>query len=541
MKAKYILPALPALMMMAACSDDDNDGFKVYDDEVQTLTVGDFRDDHDFLLGAIFSFQGELRRGELQTVAQTSSTTNYNLPLFQMISGANDDDFYNDLVEQMVASGIDFVMPNCRGILPKGEENKVQSNKYYRDHGDPTRIADFIAALKRRGEENLKIAIFDDAPASWSAAMNMNENGSYSRHNPADYPIYDTDRIYPYIWDYNIMRAFDNFYNENSDNNKYLLRYQGMPVLMIWSINGFVTGDNAGYVKAILDRLHADFKARFGEDLFIIADKDFLNRDSEITSDDVEALHNWFTAAANSTATNFNHTLYSYNGHNVGVTVPGFSVGDISGAWQFIDANHGKTLTSAFDTFISGGADLVVCESFDDMAENAAYWRCEDQTYYDFPNQRINILRKNNSNFEVAYPADLRVEAEGCDFYSDLTSGNSGGEYRKGDLDVMRCNDGWAGWCVTDAEAGEWLKWSELPFRSGTTDIVIRYASNGSAAVRVDAGGNMGETVSLPSTGGSWSDATIATVDFDFYRWREVILNIESGSIDINYIRLIHQ
>lgn len=37
----------------------------------------------------------------------------------------------------------------------------------------PTRIKDFIAALQRRNEENLKIAIFDDCPASWAAARNL--------------------------------------------------------------------------------------------------------------------------------------------------------------------------------------------------------------------------------------------------------------------------------------------------------------------------------------------------------------------------------
>ena len=97
-----------------------------------------------------------------------------------------------------------------------------------RDHGDPTRIKDFIAALQRRNEENLKIAIFDDCPASWAAARNFDLYQTYATFINAEtqqnkgltdeevmYPLDNLDDIYKYIWDYNIKLAFDNFYGEN--------------------------------------------------------------------------------------------------------------------------------------------------------------------------------------------------------------------------------------------------------------------------------------------------------------------------------------
>ena len=49
----------------------------------------------------------------------------------------------------MVYSGLDYVAPNCRGRLPKADTDPA----YDRDHGDPTRIKDFVAALQRRNEE----------------------------------------------------------------------------------------------------------------------------------------------------------------------------------------------------------------------------------------------------------------------------------------------------------------------------------------------------------------------------------------------------
>ncbi len=525
-------------MMLASCSDDEPVTPNIDNTyPLPEVMVGDLVDDHHYLTGAIFSFQHELRDGTLQATAKTSSTTYYNLPLFEMkMYGATEQDFWDELVEEMVYSGIDYAIPNCRGRLPKADTD----SKYYADHGDPTHISKFIDALKRRGETHLKIAIFDDAPASWAAAMNLDLNGSYSNPGADAYPIDDFDLCYKYIWDYNIKLAFDNFYNENSANNQYLLRYNGKPVLYIWNINGFVTGSNDGKIKKILNQLHSDFKERYGDELFICADKSFIDRDPEVTTDDLDAVNNWFTAAANATATNFNYTLYSYNGHNVGVAVPGFSAGDLSGAHQFIDANHGKTLTTAFDAFVSGAADLVMCESFVDMAENASYWRSKDTVYYDFPNQRVNLLRKYNADFDVAYPKDLRVEAEACDYFYDTTSGNSGQQYRDGDLDVMRCDDdSYNGWCVTNTAAGEWLSWVELPFRGAITDIKIRYSSIASAQVRCDVAGNTGTVVTLPSTSGQWVETTIATVEFDYYRWRELVLNIVDGDININYLRLV--
>lgn len=65
---------------------------------------------------------------------------------------------------------------------------------------------------------------------------------------------------------------------------------------------------------------------------------------------------------------------------------------------MFFDADHGKRLTDALDDMVAKNADLVFLEGFTDMAENAAYWRSTDNIYYDFPNQRLNILRKYSSS-----------------------------------------------------------------------------------------------------------------------------------------------
>ena len=444
---------------------------------------------------------------------------------------------------------------NCRGRLPKADT----SSKYNADHGDPTRIPDLIAAMQRRGIENLKIAIFDDCPTSWAAARNLDLYGKYTpvltnshkeELNLTDkqmlYPIDDLEDIYKYIWDYNIKLAFENFYGSNQKNNKYLLRYNGKPVVYMWNINGFLAvtyaalngerPDCTGKLKAILDKIRADFKTTFGEDVFLCVDKAFLDRDSKIDKSTVEAANDWFVASEQAANRN-SYSLRSLNGVKVGVAVPGFLTSDKSGTRMFFDSKHGQTLTEALDYMVKNSANLILLEGFTDMAENAAYWRSTDTKFYDYPNQRLNILRRYSS--KEAYPKSLRVEAETCDSFNDKSDGNSGNQYRKGNLDIKKCTDGFEGWCVTATEAGEWLKWVELPFCAGTSTVKLRYASQTEVIVRLDVDGKEGTAVNLPATGGIWKDGVIATVTFGKKRWRETILNIVSGNADLNCFTIV--
>ena len=104
-------------------------------------------------------------------------------------------------MEEYEYAGLDYIMPNCRGRLPRADTQP----RYFTDHGDPTQIKNLIDAMKRRGTENLKIAIFDDAPASWAAARNLDLYNSYVSRigtSASDrYPIDDLDAFYKYVWD----------------------------------------------------------------------------------------------------------------------------------------------------------------------------------------------------------------------------------------------------------------------------------------------------------------------------------------------------
>ena len=559
--------------MIVSCSDEDNTIVPDTNPDPVIPTEGTFIlpapavesniPEHSFLMGALFSYQKNLRNGEDAASGGTSSTTFYNKPLFEVKSfGATETEWWDNLVEEMVYSGLDYVAPNCRGRLPKADTDPA----YDRDHGDPTRIKDFIAALQRRNEENLKIAIFDDCPASWAAARNFDLYQTYATFISAEiqqskgltdeevmYPLDNLDDIYKYIWDYNIKLAFDNFYGENKANNKYLLRIDGKPVLFLWSINGFLNVDYAalgnkkidckGKLKAILNKIHADFKSAYGEDLFICADRAFQDRDKEVDESVVESLNDWFIASEQA-PTRSSWTVRTFNGKTVGVAVPAFYTNDKSGTRMFFDADHGKRLTDALDDMVAKNADLVFLEGFTDMAENAAYWRSTDNIYYDFPNQRLNILRKYSSS--RAWAESFRVEMEACDYFFDVSAKNSGNQYRTGSLDVAKiagvAPDKNTEWYVTSTEAGEWMEWKELPYTAGDITVKVCYAAKEDAKIRFDFGEGtkrrQGPVVELPATGGEWVTVDAFTMKSDVNGWRRTVLNIVAGKPDLNYFTI---
>lgn len=503
---------------------------------------------HDFLMGSLFGFEKDVRNGKASASGGTSTTTFYNRPLFEMYEfrdATSDQDWWDNLVEEYLYAGLDYMIPNCRGCLPRADR--------YTDHGDPAHIQKLLNALEDRGAKDMKIAIFDDAPASWAAALNFDQNGRYAFDMAAGdrYPIDDIlddeeafQNIYKYIWDYNIKLAFDNFYGENQKYNDYLLRIDGKPLLFVWSPNGFVNYEYDGVkpvctkrFKKIFDRIHEDFRERYGEELHICADKAFQDRDPYVTGKVVESMNDWFVAAQNVSKS---YTLRSVNKYNVGVACPGFWINDKKGdKSMFFDANHGKRLSEALDYFITYKASFVMLEGFTDMYENAAYFRSTDSVFYDYPNQRLNILRKYSSR--NAYPEHMNVEAESCDRYLDRSKGNSGRQYRSGDLDVSRAEDTYRSWCVCDTEAGEWLEWVELPYSAGTSEINLRYRSSFEAVIRFAVDGKDCVEKTLPSTGGQWKTVTAASVKFDKKGWYKTVLKVVSGSPDFNWFSIDRQ
>lgn len=521
MKNIIRLFAVVATTLLFSCSSGNDPVDPPVDPDPPTPTPVEPGDDaHDYLIGSLFGFEGNARRGNLKDDA---NSTLYNLPLFY--ASDENEEWWDNLVEEFAYSGMDYAMANCRGVLP--DKNK------YTDHGDPYLLKYLVEAMERRGvADKFKIAIFDDCPASWAAARNLDLHGKYvpTIDGVYDYPIGQLDGdggIYKYIWDYNVKLAFQTV------PDKYLLKFQDRPVLFFWSVNNFLDPggrDNySGKLSAILKRLREDFKKEFGVNPFIVVDRAFYDRDHTVYYPVTDAINDWFNMTNS-------YTVRTHNSVTIGVGVPGFSINDKKGNHMFIDANHGQTLERTITSTIDAKSDIILIEGFTDAYENASLWRSTDTKFYDYPNQRLNIVRRYTKD---PYPKELKVEAEGCDFYKDNTKGNSGGAFRKGDLDVAKCDDVLKGWCVIDAVGGEWLQWKELPLRSGSSTFSLRYSSSASAKVRFKVGDKDLKEIELPSTNNEWKSIDAGSIELDERGLHDVTFNIVSGDIDVNYFVIV--
>lgn len=526
---KLIFILATAMTLFSGCSDDDDNniipGGSVNGSSNEQGPGEEYLGDpvpDEHYLGTLCAFNGTHRVGDFGDPAEYEENDLFNLPLFKSPYEPTDpkceEEWWDNLVEELAYSGIDFVAANCRG--------RLLDNPQPLDHGDPTKLTGLIEAMERRGvADKFKIAVFDDCPASWDAARNYDVGSGYSNTVPGSYayPLADLDAVYKYIWDYNLKLAFQTI------PEKYWFKFMDRPVIYFWSVNNFIGTENRyGELRTILKKIREDFNETFHCDPYLIVDKAFLDRDVSLYYRPyADAVNNWFATPTPA------YTLHKwYSGAKMGIGVPGFRKGTM-----FIDPNHGQQLIESLENTIGKGAHLTMIEGFTDVFENAALWRSTDPEYYDYPNQRLNIMRRFSKE---PYPAELKVEAESCDFYEDKSAGNSGTFYRVGDLDIDQCNDQFYGWCVVNTEAGEWMEWKELPFRAQETLMMIRYRSANAVTVSFTVDENTLAVAQLPATGSEWKTVEAGKITFVENSLHTVRLNIVSGAPDINYFTLVN-
>lgn len=433
-------------------------------------------------LGVTFGFSDRTLEGRYE------NRTNpiYNLPMFEV--DGDEAHFWDACVEQLEASGVDFVAPTIRGSIP----GKPQYNK----GGDTTKLADLVAAIKRRGA-HIKISALDDIPASLTDKKNLN------KHNAGGYdPKFDlADKTgageggYQYMWDYNLRE----FFRAVPADMRFTMN--GRPVIYEWSTSSsFFVNQGNGNSAALLTYVKERAKAEFGVDPYFIVGDSWIKNDPAV-AEVADGVHGWFSMTEP-------YTVEPFKGSRFGATVPAFHFSSDT-THMDIDPDHGETFKKNLDATVGAGADVTLVEGFSDWSENAATWRGRNDTYdktrYDYPNQMINILRQYSRN---PFPKGQRVEAEGADAFHDTTTGNVHSLYRAGDIDITRA--GGSGYAVGSTAAGEWLQWQEVPL-SGTTALKLRVSSaTAGHRIRIDIDGKPGPTVTVPATGGYSAYRTVS-------------------------------
>lgn len=463
-------------------------------------------------LGVTFGFPSDTLAG---TSYRNRDTTVYDYPMY--VPDGNEAHFWDSYVEQLQSAGVDFVAPVIRGIDPDHSE--------FNGGGDTTKLVNLVAAIQRRGA-NLKISALDDTAYSLTRMKNQ------ARHKRGGYdPKFDVGDVdgtgeggYKYIWDRNLRLWFE------AVPAAIRFTLDGRPVIYEWSLaDDFFVNQGNGHAAAMLSYLKQKAEAEFGVTPYFIVDDSWIAVDPAVT-DVADGVDGWFTMARS-------YTLAIFKGRSYGVLAPAFNTGAGS-TLRSIDPHHGDTLRTGLANTVGKGALVTLVEGFSDWKENCALWRGRPgayaATHYDYPNQRINILRQYSRD---PFPAAMRVEAEGADSYYDTTPGNAFNTYRDGDIDIETTSDGGPGWTVASVEAGEWLQWEEIPL-SGTVTLKARIASvTPGQQIRFDIDGRPGPVSTVPNTG-AWT--TYETVDAGTFTvpsnsLHTVRVNFLNGGVRLNY------
>lgn len=360
----------------------------------------------------------------------------------------------------------------------------------------------------------LQFAEFEDAGA-WPSCYRSIKGGD-PRVDWSD--AVTIDKIF---WDLMLKRFFDAVPKDR------WFRWNGRPLWVGWGSGSSVTNQNTqSNIRRALLAAKSKFKARYGEELFMVIDQSWKKADTTITGQgDADGVQSWFCCGNAG-------SFYPWNGINVGVGVPGFQALNSEGCPMAHDANfdrnHGAQLKDRFDRSVAAPADLFIEEGYVDMRESAGIYRSPS---WDFPSQYLEIVR------EFLDPATetRRLQAEAADFFSDSTPANQGGQFSSRALDVAALPG--HGWYVGWTTAGEWLEWNQVYLASGQYDVYIRYASSATDNRVTLAFGCSSKTVSLASTSGAFTGTKIIS-GISLSGKTDVQLTFATPGIQVDFIQL---
>lgn len=444
----------------------------------------------------------------------------FNISLYNPQGGSQYDPnnpTWDVWAEQLEQAGVDFVCPNLTGSWPH-------------TNNPPSQMIGLLNAINRRGlGSTIKFALFDDNAASWTAQWNMANGRGFGYAQPFDI---SNSANWVYLYDYN----YKIFYQTIPDANRF--KINGRPVIIIWTGNPYFVANSQGNLSRALNYVRQKCQADFGFNPYIIANEDMLQQDTTCNNPAVvDATHRWFGPPSDP------YTLSTFNGVKVGVAVPEFQH---TGQNGFLDPNHGTLFDNGLNQTVGAGALLTLCEGFTDYEEDAAMWRVRNkdangnnlsysQTLYDFPNQRISLLRSHSRN---PFPAQMKFEAEGCDTFGGAAGGNGlVNFYRNGNIAIQATTDSMGGFNVGWMQNGEWFEWQRVPL-NGTPHFKIRVATpNNGCSAHLVVNGVAKPVVALPNTGGwqTWTTVDLGTAGTFNNSYNTVRIVFDTGGVNFNW------
>jgi MYXO-CTERM domain-containing protein len=292
-----------------------------------------------------------------------------------------------------------------------------------------------------------------------------------------------------------------------------------------------------GHYSAAMTYVRQKCQADFGFNPFIIVNEDALKNDTTLAAV-VDGAHSWNS--------NGSWSLSTLNNVKVGVAEAGLRA---PGAPDSQDPNHGTLFQNNLTKTVGAGAVLTLIEGFTDWEETATLFRVRDldpsgnavdysSTLYDYPNQRLDIIRQHSQS---PFPASLLFEAEGADYYGGAAGGNGKTNfYRNGNIAIEATTDTGGGFDVGWMQAGEWLEWEQVPLNS-TPHFLARIATSSAGSTAhlvIDGVSKASQT--LPNTGGfqNWITFDLGAYGAYTNSYHTVRMVFDNGGVNFNWWQL---
>lgn len=435
---------------------------------------------------------------------------NCETPLYRPYD-RNDPRWWDNLVEELLASRVHVVMAHGRGCYDPNSGTDGNGNMC------PRVLSNFVDAVNRAGAANLiRVAMFDDTGAYPGARNTFLGLPPGTLFDLSDQ--YSWDEV---IWKRNIRVWFDTI------PSSLWFRLEGRPVIAFWSLADAFFSNQSGNASQLLDFLRSNFISRYGENPLFILDQAWIAEDSTITTSHAYGVNNWFDPTVNT------YTYRTWDGRDFGAAVPGFrdpnNPPGCGAACREQLRRDGAALSEALQEGYNRRARFTLLEGWTDIAESAGYYR---STAWRYPSQYLNLVRE----FSDRRTKTVRLQAEAADAFGDATAGNAGGAYRDGDLDVRTIPV--SGWAVGWTDPGEWIQFKEVPLSEGTYRFSGRASSGGTGQrVRLEVDGVSLGSVAVPY-GGGWDAFDTFSLGSRFVAHGRHTLTVvfETGATDLDWI-----
>ncbi len=417
--------------------------------------------------------------------------------------------WWDNLVEELIHSRVHVVLMLGRGCFDPQTGDNGNGNMC------PRLLRYLVDAIDRcdGARDVLRLAMFDDTGA-YQGARNIIEglppNTLFDLANSNNWK---------YFWDYNMRIWFDTVPSD------LWYRFNGQPVVVFWGPVGM--SNIQGHASQLFNDLRTKFMSRYGENPHFNVTIDWTKSDTTLTTTHVQAVEGWFDPTKN------NFTYTSWNNAQWGCTVPGFrDPNNFPGcglACREQLRNDGAALRNGLMTGITKGARFTLLEGWTDVAESAGYYRSGAWRY---PSQYINIVRE----FADPETRTLRFQAEAADTWSDTTSGNAGGTYRDGDLDIGSLPGG-TGWYVGWTQPGEWIQFNEVSLACGTYRFTARVSGSVGQRLHLEVDGVSLGSVELIRGGvsGAWQLLRLGAISVPAGR-HSLKLVFDTGQISVDWL-----